>query len=75
MVFKVSRGSGRPSWSHLGTKVVPERGQDSQNDIEKRSKRGQSSKSWAGQVRLSVRVMGPNGTQPELGSPRRSKSV
>ena len=41
----------------MGHKVAPERGQDSQNDVEKRSKRGQSNKSWAAQVRLSVGAM------------------
>ncbi len=35
----------RPSWSHLGPKVVPERGQDSQNDLQQDRQRGQSSKS------------------------------
>ncbi len=45
VVFKGSRGSGRPSWSHLGPKVTPKRGRDSQNDLEKGGRRGQSSKS------------------------------
>ena len=32
--MKGRRGSGRPSWSDLGPKVAPERGQDSPNYLE-----------------------------------------
>ena len=38
-------GSGRSSRSHLGPKVAPKRGQDSQNDVEQGRWRDQSSKS------------------------------
>ena len=38
-------------------------------------RRGQSSKSWTGQVRLSVRAMQRTGTQARLRSSRRSKSI
>ncbi len=66
--------SGRSSWS-LGHKVVPERGRDSQNDVEQRRERGQSSKSRAGQVRLSGRAMGRTGNHTRIKSSRRSKSM
>ena len=49
----------------MGPKVAPKRGQDSQNDLEQGRRRGQSSKSQAGQVRSSVRVMELTGNQPE----------
>ena len=45
----------------MGSKVVPKRGQDSQNYLEQGRRRGQSNKSQAGQVRVSVRVMEPMG--------------
>ena len=64
MVFEGSER--RPSWSDLGPKVAPERGQDSQNDVEQGRRRGQSSKSEGGRVRLSVGAMGTATTQPEI---------
>ena len=55
-----------PKLEPLGPKVAPKRGQDSQNDVEQGRRRGQSSKSWTGQVRLSVRAMGTLRTQPRI---------
>ena len=43
--FKGWRGSGHPDGSHLDPKVAFKRGQDSQNDLEKDSRRDQNSNS------------------------------
>ena len=57
MVFEGSERVRAPKLEPLGPQSRAREGRDSQNDVEQRRKRGTSSKSWAGQVRLSVRVM------------------
>ena len=54
----------------MGPKVAAKRGRDSQNDVEQGRERGQSSKSQAGQVRLSVGAMETIGNCRKLSGTR-----
>ncbi len=72
--FFKGRGSGAKLGATWAQKSRPRVvSQDSQNDLDQGRRRGQSSKGWTGQVRLSVRAVEPEWESEWIGGQGLSK--